>query len=404
MEDGTGDLKQVLQDVEGSTYDLEDITLEHLTNLNSRFYGPSHNGTDEQKARRRKVTQTLTNLKRMRRGSAKKFYDHLLANGVVPSARTTSLVESEKKRVEGKGCGQDFLYERKPVLTPPRTPPRPLGLAPTALYSPDIHQSHYPDSYHAPSPPLPPIASLTLGPDLDNTRSSTPSVAPSLGSTFEGNITEAQLLGMLYKPNIIPVDLYNFERHVNGYKVNIIPNKTIENYECQAIMIWKQYSPHDIMAVEATIATDQYLSIVSGLGNYPYSNHQCVLIKSPSIGSGDKCEEGSPFEIDFPDADCKQAVMMAQANVPEARQFNHDLLVFPENIGLDNRVISNDDFNIQVVRSMPDSYKDKEVDDHLLIWHNFWIIAVKGTAHKKIKTKKLSIKEEKAAQRKRKGG
>lgn len=397
LEEGTGDLKQLLQDVEASTYDLEEITLEYLTNVNPRFYGPSHNGTEEQKASRRKVTQALTNLKRMRRGSPAKYQAYLIANGVSPGPRTVALVQSASGFSAGQADGskdlpENFGYmslkESPQIQPPPRTPPRTPPRFPTT----QVRAPYYSPGY---SPGIPTSALVPTVPDLDELSGSFAS------GLLDTNITETQLLGMLYKPNIILADLNHFERHPNGYKVNVVSSQTVGVYECKSIMIWKQYDAPDIMSAEASIATQDYLSTLASLGNFPYENRECVLVKSPAIEFGNQCEEGSRHTIHFPNDACKQAVMTAQGNLDEARRTNHDLFVFPEEIGFDNRVFSDDDFAIKVVRSMPDSYKEDEVDDKLLIWHNFWNIAIKGTAHKKMKAKKKSIKEEKALMKQR---
>ena len=229
------------------------------------------------------------------------------------------------------------------------------------------------------------------------------SIPGSYAGNDDSNIEETQLPGMLYKPKVIIADLQHFERHDNGYNINLVPDQLVGlgAYECQAIMIWKQYTAPDITSIDATIAKPDYLSTLASLGNFDFTNRQCILIKSPSVSFGDKCDNDLKHVIQFPSKESKEAVQAAEGNLPESRLVSYDLIVCPEGILLDNRVFSDDDHAIKVTRSMPDAYKEPEIDDHLLIWHNFWIVAVKGTTRKKMKHKKLSIKEEKEAQKKR---
>jgi len=170
-------------------------------------------------------------------------------------------------------------------------------------------------------------------------------------------------------------------------------------------MIWKQYDAPDLMEAEASIAKADYLATLASVGNYPYahSDRQCVLIKSPAVGYGSKCEEGCKVPIEFPNEKCKEAVAKAQGNMAPSSQEAYDLIVMPPGVYLDNRVISADDTVIAVDRSMPDAYHDEEADDNMLVWHNFWLVAIKGTAKKATRQKKKTIKEEKAAQKAKRG-
>ena len=205
---------------------------------------------------------------------------------------------------------------------------------------------------------------------------------------------------MYYKPNIVEADIDNFERHTNGYKINVVKEFPIGNNECTVIMIWKQYDPPDILLAEATIPNAEYISNLMALGHFPYTNRECVLIKAPSIGYGDKCEEGATVPIEFPNEKCKLAVAAAQGNMDTTRQDTYDLIVLPEGWLLANRVLADDDIVVKVHHSLPDSFDDTEVEDKMLIWHNFWLIAVRGTARKMMKKKKRTIKEEKALRKK----
>ena len=392
--DEGGKLKQILQDIEESSYDLDDINLQYLTEVNPRFYGPERNGTEEDKAKRRKISNKLTDLKRMRRNSAIRYRDHVIENGVTPSARTIAHAKADQDALSGSFARMSMQQRPTP---PPNTPPR-HGLSFAA--SP-------PRSTGMPSPfgttpfLVPSVPSTVYSMDASSTTSS---VLPSDISSF-GEMAEAQLQGMLYKPNVIPVDLDNFERHLNGYYVNLINDQPVGGNECVAVMVWKQFNAPDIQANEATLPSGEYLTIVSSLGNYAYPLHrQCMLIKYPSIPFGDKHDEDGPNKIQFPDDACGQAVMSAQGNLDQSRAFKYDLLVFPENVFFDNRVLSNDDSIVNADHSLPNSFKDPDIEDHVLFWHSFWRVAIKGTTRKTKTQKRMSIKQMKELNKKKKAG
>ena len=391
FEAGSGKLKTLLQDIKRSKIDLSQITMDTLTNLNPDFYGPARNGTDSEKAFRRKCSNKLQDFKRLRDRSALSWRNALIVNGVTPSARTDQKVAEEAATAAAAAAAAATPAAAPDMTTSTDALTESMEAATLSDRRAAIGARPYtpPRSF---TPGRPPIASpfaLSLLHDASSVD----------GYTNMSEMAETQKKGMFYKPNIVEANLEEFERHINGYMINIVPDLPIDTSECRALMVWKSYCAPDIMEPEATIANPDYLSILKTLGNYPYDDRECVLIKSPSVSYGDKYGEGTKVPIEFPNEKCKLAVAASQGNMNESRETTHDLIVMPHGLRLENRVISKDDFLIRVYRSMPDAYDDKEIEDKLIVWHNFWLIAIRGSSRKTMKKKKKTIKEEKAARK-----
>ena len=167
----------------------------------------------------------------------------------------------------------------------------------------------------------------------------------------------------------------------------------------------RKVDPVDAFLHTAVLPNEDYLHalILNGIINDDdVTNSEFILFRGPYVESGDRVGKRSLVDVMFPAAECRVVVQTAHAkvNLPvegddsPGPSWHYTLAIFPKGIVFDNRVFSEHDEVINRFKSMPDKKKVKELDDEkVLIFHDMWRIAIKGTATLLEEEEKVSLVE-----------
>jgi hypothetical protein len=185
--------------------------------------------------------------------------------------------------------------------------------------------------------------------------------------------------GTLKNPWRCPVDLNFPERHVNGLDVQFVSNMKHQGSS------GKEYL-HDGFHIRRMVAVLDFAlweAKIPAWGSYPPEfEERVLLIKGPSrdhwIHDTESYHETKRVQCDSTKT-ANQATQMAIEADQHDREFSYTLLLFDENIKLDNTIFSDDGHNLTtIINPLNKKGKENETKKDLYSTVVFWRIAIAG--------------------------
>ena len=398
-------LKTLLEDIESTGYDFENINLTVLSILKPGTYGAR--GIYSEKSKRDKLSNRLSDLKKVHKRGIANWEQYIRSKGVFPGASTIRRLkeETEKKKAKaekgtssGKGKKQESQStEQKAAdssdddeyLPEASSPEPPLSIS----FATKRKATNPPPtmSTRSKTPPRPP-SSLSLTPSRLPTplRTSTKmesgatSIADITGLVSGVSLEASQYCpGSYDSPSVVRFNGKFQGSYDNGYQIFFQPDmvKSTET-SFQGYLIYKKCDPGDLMKNTASIPPMEYLLSLLSMDVIREQDLEgdCILFKKPRIESGDKVGNGGIADVMWPTEEDLKLVKSEHSTIDtEIKDFYFYTLVFFEGVKFDNRIMSEHDSELHRHLSMPATVKDKSVDEEVVIWHAIWRVAIKGT-------------------------
>lgn len=392
------EIKTLVQDVEQSGVDVDDVTLEILEQSanNPDYYGTQRNA--KYKSRRQAISHKLQDFKRRTPQSWLKF---VKGNQVKPSKFTVenaiSAEQQSKKDMDyvdstfnnlGIDDSDSFGFETQAptplpsVTTPPRSKSNSYGVRGFgAAKSPDRPLTTPPKSIHS-------IASITA-------------------TTFSSSSAPAIVYGSYeypWKCDIVPG---HSGRYINNLWIYEEPKQVKpgdKKYCYQGYLFTKKVDAPDIALYSAFVADGDYKEMLHHNGIIAAADKDCglVVVRAPYIEAFDRVGKNGLIPHQWISQESQETVQIAHTNIKVANETDespgpswcYTVAKLPEGYTLDNRVFSDHNYNISPFESMPEKVKIAALgNEEVLSFHMMWRVALANTEMLMDETEKMSLAE-----------
>ena len=392
------EVKTLVQDIETSGHELEDIDLDKLTTKNPDFYGAPRNP----KFRDRRLAVS-TKVQELKRKSALSYLKLVRSFGVNPSKFTVenaqkTMKEMKKQKevelaMEELNVNDDDDDDDDDDFIPPKAPPRMVAnTPPRSILSPGL--SKYikkPDAatYYSGATVGSSTSCLiddhTGGPFGSYERPWKFDIIPGLSCKYINNIW-----------------LYEETKQVKEVMTGGQNGKKKHSYS--GYLFARQVDPPDVTLHSCFIADEGYVHtlIDTGIITMSESSSQFVVFRGPAVDAFDCVGKGELISHQWISTESKETAKTIHTNIKPATEgdiypgpsWSYTIGKIPEGYILDNRVWSDHDSIVAPYESMPEKTKVKALgNEEVLAFHVQWRIALKGTEMLMDDNEKMSLAE-----------
>jgi len=399
------EIKSLVQDVEQSGYDVDDVSLEKLEESanNPDYYGTQRN--TKFKTRRQAISHKLQDFKRRTPQSWLKF---VIAYGVTPSK--FSIENAKAAERENKKDKKDMDYVESSFSN--------LGIDDSASFGFDTQAPPPPLKNPPPvkTPPRPKANCFGVG-GFGTAKSPDRSLTPPPKSIY----SNASITATSYSSSAEPSIVYGSYEYpwkcdvVQGYSGRYINNLWIyeepkqvkpgdKKYCYQGYLFTKKVDAPDIALYSAFVADGDYKEMLHHNGVIQDADKDCalVVVRGPYIKSFDRVGKNGVIPHQWISKESQETVQTAHTNIKVANETDespgpswcYTVAKLPEGYTVDNRVFSDHNYNISPFESMPEKAKVAALgNEEVLSFHMMWRVALANTEMLMDENEKLSLAE-----------
>lgn len=410
------EIKTLLQDIETSGYDVEDINLDILSKKNPEYYGTARN--EKYRIRRQLISSKLQDLKRK---TSSKYLMYVKGYSVTPSpftvenaanaATAATPTPKKKQRVtpppevdddtemadmfHSFGINDSNSFENSEAFPPP--PPR-------SFTPPRIPK-------HVKSPPMSSFGTTKLkSPDHTPSRSSMPTSRTATSSVSHFTMhshSDPVVFGSYEKPwkiDIVPGFSGRYINNIWIYEETKQVKDGQKKHSYSGYLFMTKVDPPDVTLHSCFVADTEYIELLYSNNIITWQEKSCcfVVFRGPMVEAFDRVGLDGIIQHQWISEESKEKAQMVHANIKPGVDSDespgpswvYTVAKVPPEHNLDNRVFSDHDHNVSPYESMPNRAKVAELaNEEVLAFHIQWRVAIKGTEQLMDETKKMSLAE-----------